>query len=744
MADVELTGPANPSGALVELPAITGDDVPRTRVLLNDQHALAIEGSLRWGYVSGVEPQTAVITVMKEHADQLLKAIKSTVKLTGEAADGRLESVPVTFENLWLNLRSPVSFVKDGLLLQDDRWWWSRPKVTKAYNLTRRSNDLLTFRGNVPGFLENALVEAVPYFVENTILADDQGGLRPYTALDIVFEILTDVLGYDPGDVQIADAAPTNYVPQNQFIQGESASSVISRFLALGGNDLYIERDGTVVIYDRTEKFDLIDFRTVFKGGKPGLRSGDLFVVDYAAVRPNTITVQHPVEAELLCTFEEVGETDTTNNLPADNFADALRQIREGRVFLKNVTRTKVPNQVRDLPRGSVVDIADAITAYGELIDAPRALTLDDFREVYGDDNAEMLGAFSASAATVQYVVNAVQVFQEINRDFRSLFQLPDPVRKQLLGMKALLVDILNEESQTRSPSEVFSILSWVVSDAYLFALTENNDGTVLDSFSERPYVPVPAKVTIEDFDLGLIRVDWLGDLDRVGAIVKSFPGEALNPEFYNDELGAGRAVAGQASYHHGVKVPWECSFIISVVPFPNNDPNGTRLFRQSFSAEELVGVEGKGPKLTHYAGSEAARFRLNDFLQDYLSGDRRLRGTDVEVDADLKTEMGVSGPMVNAEVISAIGRAEALRIMRTFNNQLEGQAVFAWDGFFVNLKPRASLRNITFSFSATGEATVTCQAQRVTAPRDLQNVLPRRVLEATGQVLRFSNLEGG
>lgn len=741
---INLEGPEG-TGNPVDLEAFVGV-IPSSRVYINDTISFALEAGIKWGYVSGVEPQTFALPIIRPQAEKLVQQLKGDVKLTMYAPDGRLEVQKREFEKLWLNLRSPHGYEKDALLLQDRRWTWGRPKVTKAFNLTRRSNDILTFEGILPEFIENALVEAKNYFVETTVLPDPDTGepLRPYTATDIVVEILRDVLGYSEDQIQVGGAASTRFVPMNQFIVGENANTVIARYLSMGGNDLYIDEKGSVVIYDRTQPFDESDFFALFSNGFPQFIGGTgLYIVDYKAIRPYEIETQHPVEAEVLFTHEEGDLQSTTSGEgPAETFEEGLDQLKKGQVFVRNVTRTIVPNQVDNLPRGSVVTLEDAITAYGNLISAPRNLTLDDLRQAYGDDNAEMLGAFSGSSVTASFVINATNIYQQLVTDFRSLFQVPDVVMKQLLKLKNTMVDVINAESQTRSPSEVFSTISWLLNEAFLFAVQENPSGVVLNSFSEDPYVPIPAKVTIEDEDLGLVRINWLGDLDRVGTVVKSFPGVAL-ADMYSDELGEGRAAASQGSYHHGVEADWECSFVLSIIPFPNNDPNGKRNYSQTFKATEF-GEDGDGPRLTTYVGYDSARFRLPDSLLQYITPERR-NGEDVFVDDERASEMGVSGPMVNYQIIRAIGYAEAKRIYETFNNQLEGDAVFGWDRFWTeSVRPRASMRNIIYGMSKDGQATVSIKAQRLTSPKDILNVLPRSVLDATGRTLRFNGLQGG
>src|SRR5690606_39117120 len=102
----------------------------------------------------------------------------------------------------------------------------------------------------------------------------------PWTALEIIQYILTDLLGYNGVDVDTSRANKSAYIPQNEAIDGEDADAVINRMLAFEGNDLYIDEDGKIVIYDRTEPLVERDFNRLFPNGITGRLDGDMRLID--------------------------------------------------------------------------------------------------------------------------------------------------------------------------------------------------------------------------------------------------------------------------------------------------------------------------------------------------------------------------------------------------------------------------------------------------------------------------------
>lgn len=758
--EIHPTIPNSGAGTLLALPPVPLDRVTTSALFLNSQYAWPLEGDVTWGYISGVRPQSAQIKMLEPYAQMFVEKIAGKVSLQMIGTDPTNDSVVKEFKNLWLLIRSPADFKKDTLLLTDDRFYWSRPKVTRVYNATRKSNDVLVFADlgetAVPG-AAGLLQEAKRYFLEQTIINDETGPVRPYTALDIAIDILTRDLGYPRERINAAGASKSKYTPLNQFLEGVDADAALDRYLTLGGNSVYLDENMDVVIYSRTMPLTELDFKGLFPGGFPQRLQGEMWVVDYTAVRPRYIETQFKPEAEMLFTCIE-GDDDQTvvggPSTPATTPDQASEQLFNNRIYMTNVTRTVVPNQVESLPRGTIVAIEDGIKAFGSKFGGG-AMTMDQWREFFGGDGqlvASLAAKDPALATRYAFDAQAIVAYNALARDYRSLFQVPKVVMDQILDLNPVLVDILNPETGTRAPSEVYSIMTWVVAIQYRHS-GEREQAAKLNSFKNRdgssksPYTSVPAIVTIEDKELGLIRINWLGDIQRQGAVKDVFPGEARDDRFYLDDLGAGMAAIGREGTvaAHGLKADWEMSVILSVVPMRDNTKK--RLFKMRFTPPKELGPDGKGPPIEVFVSSDTARFALDQRFADYIDPNRHItelpkasaaQGLDAP-----GASLGIGGPLVNSKIVEALGLAESDRLFATFANQLEGQITMGWSPAGMQLRPIASMVNVLYTFASGGVTTVSIAAQRLTSPPDIMNFLPESVLRVVYRQLKFEPTQG-
>ena len=318
-------------------------NVPRKSSLrFNSGFHFPLEQSVTWGFQTGTAPQTLSINMLREYAEKLVKEEGSEVSLTMSVPDASGDDLKeITFEGLRLLLRPPADHWKDGVYLVDDRWNWPRVKVTKAWNVTRKSNDQIAV-ASIAGAGRNLLLQARRYYRENTLLLDpldDSVTERtPGNALDLALDVLIDDLKYSPQTIvpggefkTLREIITSEYVPSNIWTEGEPADALIQRFLNLGGLGLYLDEKKRIVLYNRQQPFTEKDFAAVFRNGLPPKSGGNLFVVNYEAMRPSEIEVQSRVEKELLFTHVESG-AQTTSSLPgvANTHEEAAAQIEAG------------------------------------------------------------------------------------------------------------------------------------------------------------------------------------------------------------------------------------------------------------------------------------------------------------------------------------------------------------------------------------------------------------------------------
>lgn len=735
MTDVQLPRGSGTS-LQVNTPAL--DEIGHSLITINGV-GFPIEGAVPWGYKSGVAPQAALIRTQNRFADEIVDAYSAggnTATLTLGGADNQEANRPQltkTFQKLVLLPQVPQDHAHDGLQLRDDRWRWDRPKVTRTYNLLRKTNDLVAFEGQVNRALEGALIAARQAYVPHTIILDESlEPLRPYTALDIVLDILKNWLGYEDDQIVLEEAASSAYIPPNQILEGEPANAALERFLKLSENSLYIDEDGRVVIYARAVLFDGAKFDELIAPALPALIAGDMRPIDRRAIRPIEILEYFIPETEQLLTFRSFAATETIagGEVPADNRIDAGRQIQDQRIYLENVTRTIVNDQIPGKPRGTIVSIEEALDAFSDSINGPTGerFTLDEMHEYYGGGTDATLPRALGVAGDLAIALldgETTSIYQAIYKDFRTLFQIPHYVRDALSEINPLLSQIVFEESRLRLPSEVFSTLTWGVN---LRARVDydSDDIVTLDSFETTPYKPVPATLSIEDADLGLIRVTNQRDLNHPGAINEVIPGEIQ--EKYRTEITRDNFVHGDVGSlrahfmgAHGLERSWEMSAVVSVTLLIPND-NG-RLVAFSFESED---AEAEGPQLQILNTYDTARFSLPDILEDYRNPSA---GSDI---------------FVNRRLCEELAAQDAKRRYNTFSDQVEGSATFAWSGPATEIRPYGAVNNITYSYGSDGKLGVTVTAKPIATPVDIRNIVPEDVLRSVFRQVDLSSGQGG
>lgn len=708
-----------------------------------------VTGAVPWGYVSGVQPQTFPLLMTKRFADFFAKnaAGEISLKMSGKELVGgggeaqRVRPIEKEFKRLQLHTRPPGNFEQDFLILEDDRWRWGRPNVTRDYNMARKSNDLVTLAGVVIQ-RQNLLREARKYFRTRTLAPDN----RPWTALQIAFDVLTRVLKIDTADIITNRASKTEFVPMNESVDGESAASVIARMLTLDGNDLFIDEDGKVVIYDRHAVFDDLEFRELFPRGVPPRFDGALHVVDYEKIRPSVIETQNTPELEMLFTFQSVGPQTSASGRPANTDEEAKRQLQTGQVFVENVTKTIIDGQVFDangepLPAGTIVNINDAIESLGDRVGA--SFTLDDVLEFLGNDAFIISQIITRLTTGLEVIFDPTNtsIAQAILTDLRTFFRIPQVVVEHIRSLQAYHVNIGNTQTRTRPPSNVFSQVSWFIPTSLLVA-APIPDGVVLDSFTEinddgsktalTKYQPLTGvTVRVEDFDLGLYRINWAADPDRPGAVKGVTPGIARDDSIYSREQGGNVTVLEDTSFTGIGLIPdWEATVVMTVVPDLTNDKN--RLFRTLFTpppGKNEKGQDrpqvGRGPRVERRVRLDTARFQLAP--GPYSQGDPVPLSTNPSA-----AVLGARGGMVNEKILGSVNQAESDRLYHTFTNQAEGDITLAFNKTSARIKPVASLRTVQYVYNEDGLIFVRVSAQRSTNPPNILIGLPADVLKST------------
>lgn len=752
-----ITGVGDEALALVQ--GLPEDLSKLTALITFNKVPLAAPGSISWGYRSGVQPQQIKVRSIRDYVEAALKAAQATPfkrrpllypesvyegyneGVTEYQADLILQGYdakgePVTAEKSGLKfrgsvlLREPVSFNEDSFIFTDDRWRWDRVNVTRDYNLIRKANDQYIFTGSVAQ--QGLLAQAAKYYLPDTLNPDNG---RPWRAWEIVKDILMFDLGYGEDEIGFQiDRPATDYYPQNLRFAGTPASSALSRMLAEANCNLYIDEEGRVVVYSNVpedlEEYKSKDLAILMRTAV----SGAINLQDKTLIRPTKVFVEFEREQEVLLHFQEqpVGRTTASfsNPLVAKTSREALSQMNSQQVGIENVTKTILNDQIPGVPRGVYVPIELALAEFG--------ITTTTLAENYGlalDAKALVDAGLLQVQGGGPLDPNKTLAWLSIVRDYRTCFRIPDVVMRQVNQIRPYLAAIVNPESGLRAPSEVFSEISWLVRAEARVGNETRHHGIDLNSFDgSSQYPPIPANVSIEDTDLGIIRIDYFGELNRPGWPVEAVPGVVDDTAIYVDTIGAGEIIGERQMLNGqtGLLPDWN---LYAVVSISRLTPNSQERLKIEAADPPSEIKSGKGPPVHVYSSIDTARAALPDRLKAFRNPAFRASGGGAD---------GFGVP-VNATVIKALAESEGFRIWASFADQSVGSVVSRYaPGIRERVKPSPVIQDVTFSVDESGGLYVTASAIPTPTPPNIQNLLPKDILQVALQQVGFTGTVNG
>lgn len=475
---------------------------------------LDARNGVSWAIREGVTPNIAAYTLDREEAEKLLRGLGDAKDAATDgdvslrmsmAVNGKRREVEVKGLRV-LGKAGTTDIFSETVLVADQRWKWNRKWVRRSFNLRRRSGDRrrLDEDGDLPAATAPT-VDDVDY-LEATL--QEKG--KPWTALEMAKEVLDEVIGQGNWTGQLNQFTKVKPVDNVEIdAPGHSAVAQVLGFLT--GAAIYVGLDGKAVVKNALDEAasDKVMARSDY--GEKIVGGGEPRFVSLRRQRPSSIEVLFDVEQEVRFDYfsgrssTDFGEARYMENvLPVP---DASLKIVQGRLAGKTVVR------------GTWVSIPDVLASWnadkgGDFPD----ITEDLIRKWYNSDRLEanFIQYGTPDAVTINWPARIAAVRAHYWQSFR----VSRKWMNRVYSMSGYRATIEDSETGSRSPAVAYMDYSLLFSSKGLRATSLSKQGIGKAVQGGRlPSQPLaggtiaPAYVTIEDAEVGIIRVDLQRDL---------------------------------------------------------------------------------------------------------------------------------------------------------------------------------------------------------------------------------------
>lgn len=556
---------------------------------------LAGSAPVRWTFIDGVQPSTAVFELLKPDVETLLSGglAPVTLEISGGVGLGTEK-----IDYLYVISEVPADDPNHGrVLVADRRWWWRYRHVKRDYNVRRR----VGFRR-----VKNPSTQELQPVAEDVWYAPwstkDEDGAHPWTAREVVEDVLAAVLkkeqescGYlAPSDVD-EQAMHVNDLPIENLNIDESGDEAVARVLRfMPEMTVGVDADGTVRVYSRLSGNEV---PAITVSGPEIVGGGHVQRIDLPRPRPSAIKVLFSREVEVRYDVEELASTTSSSARDKDDR------------FMDNVL--PVPDfELGTWCQGTWITFAEALTAWGVIPGLGRALDFDIIRQamVAFCDLWSMAQQYGEGAPDADWMGRLAAVQQH----YRQTYRINRRWRDRIHSISAYRVAVIDPESGMRAPAVAYSdyaqmgsmraILAGGLEGGYVLNVAgspASKDAEITDAMK-----PAPARVSVVDSDQGIVRLDFLTDVLHLAD--RTLPGTVDNAPTTNlrrarfGPIGWDSLPKGNATAVPTLATPYRMALIVTVTP---GSPNG---------AEQLHAITVKPGDIAGLL-PPAARAGLND-----------------------------------------------------------------------------------------------------------------------------------
>lgn len=513
-----------------------------------------------WTDTSGVEPHQRVFRVTKANADKLAQ-VTDDVTLVIDAPN-RPKTVRKKLSILSIEPTNNPNY--RYVRVSDGRWRWNRARVTREYNVPRRTGDTKRLQQEgVPVQIQQ--VQAQVDFALWSLYPRDNPS-QPWSPHQVVADVVEAVVG--AGNYRMTFSAKRSSTVVSAKFR-ESGDQAIARALAfLPGSNVKLDPDGIAIIYDELDGTEaaLLAKGPVYRG--PTLAAS----LDRKRVRP--IFVEVLFERELELRFDNEPESPTT--------IDANARFVQNVAPVPDVTLT-VNGDVK--ATGTWERFDDLFAAWPTPAAAPRlSHTQVQDRWLVPTFLQEYAFPKGSQQADVFWQQRIACVVQHYRQTYRITKNWMDRIR----AISPYRIGVIDTQKGTRARAQVFS--NYAVIPTVLGLIEAASQGDTSAMWNVTGYDPLlinakasaPATIKIEDEDQGIFSVAYA--LDKAGLLGKIVPSLVTGKASYDLRKAQKGKGEGLDKTYNKMAANHQLAVILTVFPGAPND-------------ERICHVEQVGPK---------------------------------------------------------------------------------------------------------------------------------------------------
>ena len=718
--------------------------------------------SFSWPLREGTEPVVMEFTMAPDDAKQLKKKIGPfTLEITPPEGKG------IKAEFLYVIGVGPgINPYESKVRVADRRYWWSYPHVLRRHNI-RRSVGTKRVLANDQFAVPFDRADEIQFWAWSL-----NGGNRwhPLLALMDIFKEVADTEGDRFGhrfSVKVEDTIGSRLkaLPYENVEVDDPGNAALMRVLEyLKGAGVYVDLDGTVVVYDRASGRE----KEIVQALMPELwGEGHTDLVENDNIRPSEIHYLFTRHVEVRFDFIELtlgavgvtvveGEASPLGRLRR---MENVLPIPDYQLLVRSVDST------RQLAQGNWITMDQAFQSWGNLPFEVAKRPLDhDLVQMSFIPKMDLWSALQLSGQAPDANDNNdlkpwIARLAEVEKHYRQTFRIATEWRDRMLQISEYRIAITNPQTGQRAPARAYgdyavmythrSIWRNAAQGKPLTWAINRSAFPSIDNPLDKDAEPSPAIVSILDNDQGIIRIDYSGHHPLTGDTRTILPSQIEGEGFPTADFTNRTAPVAWNSITDSNNPPrltstYNLSIVLTCVPAaPNTDQQLQRVVVKPSDVSDLMPGHAnkslqncRGPIMEIRVGAniEVARVQWKDDravdIERCFGLENGSETTALPNLTDLVINEGSATDLATGGSINLIARAGAARIYSALVDRYEGSMTGYMNG---NVKPAGWVSEVEHIYGAQAEATT-----RVIFPGEIPQMPLASFLDASTRAAIF------